>query len=569
MEEIIIGEQQIRSAAHTLRKYKQGRINLERKIVENEQFWKLRHWEQMRPESNIPATGWLWNVIVSKHADMEDGYPEPNILAREESDKQEAKNLSSIIPVVLEQNGFRKTYSECGWYKLKQGSSVFGVFWDGGKLGGLGDISIKKIDLLNLFWEPGISDIQKSKNVFHVELADRAEIEAKYPVCAGKTGTAEEITKYIYDESIDTTDKCAVVDWYYRRNINGVNTLQYCKFTGNTVLYASENDPVMRESGWYAHGKYPFVIDALFKIEGSPCGYGYTDICKDTQINIDRLNYAIIDNAVKGSKIRYFIRSDGGVNEDEYADWNRDFVHTSMSLGDDSIKQIKIEPLDQLYVAVLNNQIEMLKYTTGSTDVLNGSARTGRTAASAIAALQEAGGKTSRDMISATYCAYKEIIIMVIELIRQFYSVARQFRIVGENGFPEYVYYSNENISVQNQGSDYGVELGERCPQFDIDVHVQKASTYTKMAQNDFALQLYNSGVLNPSNSVQAIMLLELMDFKGKDELIEKISRMGELFSGVELADAVKAKKRAAANGEHYMVARAREKARNSVLPAD
>ncbi|MFR6561699.1 MAG: hypothetical protein ACLUR5_06690 [Eubacterium ventriosum] len=98
-----------------------------------------------------------------------DAYPEPNVLPREEGDKAEAKMLSSIIPVILEQNGFYKVYSKKAWNILKAGSAIYGIFWDGSKLNGLGDISIKNVDFLNLFWEPGITDIQDSENAFHTK----------------------------------------------------------------------------------------------------------------------------------------------------------------------------------------------------------------------------------------------------------------------------------------------------------------------------------------------------------------------------------------------------------------
>ena len=63
------------------------------------------------------------------------------------------------MPVILEQNDFEETYSDVLWQKLQQGTGIYGVFWDKDKLGGLGDIAIRKIDALNIFWEPGISDI--------------------------------------------------------------------------------------------------------------------------------------------------------------------------------------------------------------------------------------------------------------------------------------------------------------------------------------------------------------------------------------------------------------------------
>lgn len=143
-------------------KYKQGKAHLESRIIDNEQFWKMRHWQQMEkngqggnPADPQPTSGWLVNCILSKHADAMDCYPEPTVLPREEGDRMEAGKLTKILPVVLKQNQFKRTYSDAWWYKLKSGCAAYGVFWDAGKLGGLGDIAIRRMDLLNLFWEPG------------------------------------------------------------------------------------------------------------------------------------------------------------------------------------------------------------------------------------------------------------------------------------------------------------------------------------------------------------------------------------------------------------------------------
>ena len=105
----VIGREQIQAAQQTLQKYKEGKANLEKRIVENEQWFKLRHWECMRKkETNQvePSSGWLFNCIANKHADAMDNYPSPNILPREEGDKAEAEMLTSIVPVILEQNYF-------------------------------------------------------------------------------------------------------------------------------------------------------------------------------------------------------------------------------------------------------------------------------------------------------------------------------------------------------------------------------------------------------------------------------------------------------------------------------
>ena len=529
----VIGKEQIHKASTILQKYKEGKANLERRIVDNEQWYKLRHWECMRDKKDEiqPTSAWLFNCIANKHADAMDNFPSPNILPREEGDKGEAEMLSSILPVILDQCEFEETYSEVQNYKLKTGTGVYGVFWDNTKLNGLGDISIRKVDIINLFWESGIMDIQKSRNVFHVELADNELLMSAYPQLEGKLGTATmDITKYIYDDNVDTNNKSIVVDWYYKKNVGGKTVLHYVKYVNDEVLYASENDPNLAERGWYDHGMYPFVFDTLFAVEGTPTGFGYIDVGKSSQEYIDRGNQAIMKNMLANAKPRHFIRTDGAVNEAEYADTTKDFIHVDGSLGQDSILPVQGKPLNNIYVEVINNKIEELKETTGNRDVSTGGTTSGATAASAIAAMQEAGSKLSRDNNKASYRAFRKICLMMVELIRQFYDLPRKFRILGENGIMKYVEYSNAGIQPQHQGFDFGEDMGFRLPLFDIEITAQKQSPYSKMSQNELALQFFGAGFFNPQIADQALACLEMMDFDRKEFIMQRISQNGGMY---------------------------------------
>ena len=531
-----IGKTQVQEAYQTLLKYKQGKANLEQKIVDNEQWYKIRHWECMRDSKKDvqPASAWLFNCIANKHADAMDNFPSPNILPREEGDKGEAEMLSSIIPVVLDQNEFEQTYSDVWHYKLKAGTGVYGVFWDNSKLNGLGDISIRKVDLINLFWESGITDIQKSRNVFHVELADNDMLVGTYPQLAGKLGESTlDISKYVYDDSVDTSNKSAVIDWYYKKNQGGRTVLHYCKFVNDEVLFATENNPQFAERGWYDHGEFPFVFDVLFPVEGSPAGFGYIDIGKDAQTYIDRGNQAIMMNMLANAKPRHFIRTDGSVNEEEYADMTKDFIHVDGTLGQDSILPVQGKPLNDIYVTVLNNKIDELKETTGNRDISTGGTTSGVTAASAIAAMQEAGSKLSRDNSKSAYRAYRKMIVLVIELIRQFYDMPRCFRIMGNNGTARFVEYSNANIQAQPIVNEFGVEMGGRKPLFDIEITAQKQSPYSKMSQNELALQFYQVGFFNPQMSDQALACLDMMDFDRKQFTMQKIAQNGTMYQQI------------------------------------
>ena len=528
-----IGVEQIREANNTLQKYKQGKANLEQRIIDNEQWYKLRHWECMRDKKQQvqPTSAWLFNSLANKHADAMDNFPSPNILPREEGDKAEAEMLSSIIPVILEQNDFEETYDNVQDYRLKSGTGVYGIFWDNEKMNGLGDISILKADLINLFWEPGITDIQRSRHLFHVELADNDLLEQEYPQLRGKLSSSSiDLSKYVYDDTVDTSTKSAVVDWYYKKRQNGRNVLHYCKYVNDVVLFATENDPEMAERGWYDHGQYPFVFDPLFSMEGTPCGFGYIDVGKDTQAYIDRANQAIMQNMLANAKPRHFIRSDGSVNEAEYADTTKDFIHVDGSLGQDSILPVQGKPLNNVYIQVLHDKIDELKETTGNRDISTGGTTSGVTAASAIAAMQEAGSKLSRDSNKASYRAFRKVVLMVIELIRQFYDLPRCFRIIGENGTARFVEYSNANLQPQMQGIEMGVDMGYRLPLFDVEITAQKASPYSKMSQNELALQFFGAGFFNPQMSDQALACLEMMDFDRKQGIMQRIAQNGMMY---------------------------------------
>ena len=526
-----IGPDRLRRARQDLNRYREGKANLERRVIENEQWYRLRHWECIRRDAGSqvePTSGWLFNAIANKHAEAMDNYPSPNVLPREEGDREKAQALGSILPVILQQEDFEDTYDRVMDDKLKSGTGIYGVFWDPEKLEGLGDISIRRIDILNLYWEGGITDIQQSRNVFYLRLWDNDLLLERYPQLEGKlSGAAEQGNRYVYDDRVDTADKSAVIDWYYKKRQGGKTVLHYCKFVGDTVLFATENEEDYRDRGWYDHGLYPFVLDPMFRTAGSPCGFGYIDVAKSAQEYVDRGNQAILQNLLANARPRHFIRADGAVNEEEYADMTRDFVHVDGNLGEDSIKPISGKSLSDIYVTVIANKIDELKEVTGTRDVTTGGTVHGVTAASAIAAMQEAGSKLSRDSNMASYRAFRKVCLMAVELIRQFYDLPRAFRILGPQGGVEFITFSNAGLKPQDQGVELGVELGMRTPLFDIEISAEKQSPYSRLSQNEMAMQFYSAGLFDPARSTEALTALDMMDFNGKSALVEKVRQNG------------------------------------------
>ncbi len=524
-----VGRERIEELTRILQRYKTGKANLERRVVAAENWWKLRNSAEERKESSLgdggfrSKSGWLHNVIVSKHADAMDAFPEPVVLPREPDDSGEANALSSILPVVLAQNRFEDVYSDAIWQKLKTGTGVYKVTWDADKLGGLGDVAIHAVDLLNLFWEPGVKDIQESRYLFHTALRDNDLLSERWPQLRGALkANSFAATRFLYDDAVPTDGKSTVIDCYYKKWEGGRQVLHYVQYVGDTLLYSSENEG----APLYEHGRYPFVFDALFPVEGSPCGYGFVDLCKNAQTAIDLMDSAFIRNTMVGAMPRYFKRQDAGVNEEELLDLSRPLVAVDGNLGDDALKIIDFRPLSGNYIEYQRERIRELRETSGNTETSTGNIAQGVTAAAAIAALQEASGKGSRDSAKTSYRAYGEIVELVIELIRQFYTLPRRFRILGKDGTQEFISYSNAALRPRSQGTLAGVELGLRAPQFDIEVKARKASSYTQLSQNELALQFFNLGFFDPRQAEQTLLCLEMMDFDGKEALVGRIRRL-------------------------------------------
>ena len=534
-----IGAEEVARAEQILQKYKVGKAALDQRLVDNELWFRMGHWKNyqnpMMEGKPQPSSGWLFNSIANKHADAMDNYPAPNVLPRAPDDEQTARVLSSVLPVVLEQADYEQVYSDTWWRKLKQGTGVKGVFWDPEQRGGVGEITVRPMNLLMLYWEPGVDDIQASPNFFSLSLEDTDQLTERWPQLEGHSTSALEVPHYLHDGGLDTSGKSVVVDWYYKkRDAEGRRVLHYCKFCNGVVLYASENDPEYAGRGFYDHGQYPFVFDPLFVEEDSPAGFGYIDVMKECQTAIDRMNHAMDENILLSSKQRYVLSDAAGVNEEELADFSRDIVHVVGRLGDDSFRPLQTTGLQGNSLSYRNSRIEELKEISGNRDMTQGGTAGGVTAASAIAALQEAGSKLSRDMLKSAYRAFAKECYLIIDLMRQFYDEERIFRIIGETGRSEFVHFSGAALRAQALPGVGGVELGSREPVFDIVVSAEKKSTFSRLSQNETAKECYQLGFFAPRNADAALAALEMMDFEGIEKVRQRVRQNGTLARQLE-----------------------------------
>lgn len=489
-------------ATETLMKYKRERATFDARYANERKIWKDVY-------SGEESSSWIFNSIVNKHADIIDSIPTCVCLPREKRDENMAEILSKIIPVVAERCDFEGIYSDNAWNKLKYGTAIYGVFWNNDLEEGLGDVDIRPIDISCVFWECGVDDIQNSRNLFITAYEDIDKLESVYPDFRYDEAKQAErrLSGALYGEKI-SDGKCLVVDWYYKTYDGGAQSLHLCKFVGDAILYCSELDHSCLD-GWYEHGEYPLVVDRLYPVDGDLCGFGLISIANDLQKYINHLDKNMLEYTDWASRVRFWAKRSLGVNEKDFLDLDRSIVEVEGDIDEEKLRQIEITPIDDSVIDVKKLKVDELKEVTGARDVSQGGFAGSVTAASAINILREAGAKSSRDGIAQSYRAYVKIIYLVIELIRQFYDSPRIFRITGERGEQQYLEFDGRELRRESGGRPY----------FDIEVSASKKSPTEAAQKNEIAYDLCRMGAFEPEKAKQTLMMLELMDFDGIENL--------------------------------------------------
>lgn len=493
---------------HAFTRYVAEKAAVDQELLDNEEWFRNRCFDGGKDTDGgvHGAGGYVYNIIANKHADAMDNYPDPIFLPRAEDDLGAAEELSAVMPVILAQSEFYKTYSEGWWSKLKHGTAAYGAFWDGDNL------CLREIDLLNLFWEPDIEDIQDSRFLFVTQVLSREQMGTLYPQVSPSQYAAP-INLRCYEHRFDP-NRVLVVDCYYKDH--GVHLLKFC---GDAILYHSKEDKRLSKQGLYHHGKYPVVFDRLIAKRGTPQGVGYIALSRGAQEYIDHLDSLLLKNALVAGRQRWFIKDNGGVNEQEFLNFENDLIHVAGSLEESHIRPFQAASLPSYVQYLRERKIEELKEICGNRDFQQGGTAQGVTAYSAIVALQEAGNKLSRDMIASSYESFRELMRLCVALVVQFYDEERMFRVTGD------AFMAFSNRSLLRGGKE--VEL-------DIEVRAQKQNPFSRESQNQLMLELYKLGVFRPENAAAAKLLVAQMDFNGRDELLKTLALQEQAYRNEE-----------------------------------
>lgn len=448
-------------------------------------------------------------------ADQMDNMPEALMLPETKDLEQVAEDLTDIVRFVLARNNYeslhRRRVEDC----FCTGTSVTQVAWDEAMDGGEGNVAIFRWPIESFLWDPASENIQDSRAVFKVSWHPKSWYEQHYPDKAEDIGSDEgeysQLGKADAQQQSHPADeqKTLLVEYWYRT--------YDAKKRGYTISVAYLAGGVLLEKyeDVYTHGMYPFVLDVYTPIEGLPVGDGLIQECVPMMRYVNRYASYIDMNLRMASKGRLLVDRNAGIDKNALLDWETDVVEGDR-IDASALQWMQTVPFTG---AVTQQMLQLqtdIKQDSGQNQFTRGETAGGVTAASAISALQEAGGKITRLRTNVLNQGFKGIVEQVMWLISQYYDKNRVMYVTGKQEGT-----SSQREVKADPARLFGKQKGKHLPPppYTVQVQVQRRNPLRQQAQNELFMQAYSMSA-QAGQYFPLSALFELLHVDGKERIL-------------------------------------------------
>lgn len=441
-------------------------------------------------------------------ADQMDNMPEALMLPETSALQPVAEDLTDVVRFVMAANQYeilhRRRVEDC----FATGTSVTQVAWDADMDGGRGNVALIRWPIEAFLWDPAAEDLQDGRAVFKVSWHPRSWFRQHYPAHWRDLGSDEGEYSGLgladaQHAARPADEPCAMLLEYWYRLYDA----QQRRYTVN-VAYLAGGVLLSSHRDVYRHGRYPFVLDVYTPIEGLPVGDGMVQELAPMMRYVNRYASYIDMNLRMASKGRLLVDRSAGLDKEALLDWETDVVEGDR-IDASALQWLQTQPFNGMATRQMMQLQADIKQDSGQNQFSRGETVGGVTAASAISALQEAGGKITRLRTHVFNQGYREMATQVMWLISQFYDRQRV------------VYITGREISASPQRL-FGYTGDGRTlppPPYTVQVQVQRRNPLRQQAQNDLFLQAYQlsaqAGQYFPLSA-----LMELLHVDGKERIL-------------------------------------------------
>lgn len=411
--------------------------------AEHEEMQHARRMRQLMQEERsvtAPASNTLGSCIDNVIADQIDNMPEAVMVPEREETAQSAEEMSDVVSYVLYQAGWPQVYQTLMEDSTVTGTGIVQVFWDEDMEGGEGMANVLAWHPEDFYPDPMYENIQDGRGCFKVTHTTIAWVEEHYPEAKGYVRGDQYAMEGVEAlmEAPDGDEKTTLIEFWYKRYDakNRKSRVHMAQLAGGALLYSTELDFGIERKGEfrqgvYAHGEYPFVLFRYRDVWRKPFGSGLIHDYMETQNAIDRYIKYIDDNARQSSVQRIFIRKNSGVNIDDVADMRNTIIEWEGNDIREVMQTVQASPLNGQVYQIMNYLVDSMKQDCGQNQFSRGEGGLGVTAAGAIQALQEAGGKITRMHTEKYKFAFKELVEQILWVLSEYMEPGRKMRIVG------------------------------------------------------------------------------------------------------------------------------------------
>jgi len=473
------------------------------RLEECERLYLGKHWEGGSEGEPQPVTPIIQSTVENVKADLMDNIPEAIIRPESPEDETVARVVEALIKQNHDATSYSREYQKLAHDLTVSGYMVQEVGYDPELNNGIGGAFIRYVDNRNILFDPQSSDIQDGRAVFKIASRTIKWLEQQYPQYIGEFKADQYNVMEDRELTFDQTKSVLMIEYWWREYKDGQWRVHMAKAAGRKLL---EDSREQRPEGYFGHGKYPFVVTPLFRRKGSALGYGFADMLGEQQKYADKLDQIVMKNAMMASHMKLMNTRSSGFDTDDLADWSKEVHEGDMLQG---VTWFATPPLPNYILQYIQSIRQSIKEESGSNDFSRGNTASGVTAASAIAALQEASSKRSRMAARQMHEAYKDAVRMEIEVEREFSILPREVMLTvdGQQQIATF-----ESAMLEKQG-----KYGNNIPiEFFISIKVQRENRWSVMAHNELILQMVQLGVIAPSQAA------ELMEFEGKESVLKR-----------------------------------------------
>lgn len=456
---------------------------------------KLRQLAEDVRSRTAPSSNTLNSCIDNIIADQADNMPEAKMVPEREETAQSAEEMSDIVSYVLYQANWPAKYMRIMEDAVVTGTGVAQVFWDEDMESGEGMVNVLSWHPEDFYPDPMYEDIQDGRGVFKATHTTVSWVEEHYPHAKGYVEADEysrQDEEYVF-EAPGGDEKTTLLEFWYRRYDAKARRyrVHMAMLAGHALLYSTETGFGVAEGageykeGVYAHGQYPFVMYKYRHVWRQPFGTGMIHDYESTQNAIDRCRKYIDDNARMSAKQKLFVRRNSGINADDIADMSRDIVEWEGNDIREVLQTVQANPLNGQVYQFMQYMVDEMKQDCGQNQFSRGEGGLGVTAASAIQALQEAGGKITRWHTEMFKESFKQMIEQVLWVLSEYMEPERKLRIIG--GWDSTGNMKDRTVTLIAPKAE-GDALPK--PAYTVRVQVQKMNPMQIQVDNEFVQQI-------------------------------------------------------------------------------